>query len=411
MRPFLEKKIAAKVAPVLGQPLTATGTLPLVAPELTNEGLLQRFQQMGTDFGVFVEQATTIMSRQQSTITTQSGLLQQMATMMEQLTQRLQSIAGNEAVAATMQQLYQTLQQNLAGDKTTAADVLNTKQALQQIQQQLPTFATATDVAAGLLGKANASTVQTISTKLNTTADGLANVQSALPTLATTSALTTATATVQSAVDTQKGRVDALVSTTVPAVQAAIDTQKGRVDTIVTTTVPALQTDIDKRLKRDGDTATAQINGPVADATTAGRTAYPQFNQVLGGINQPVRLAQNVGSTTVALDAYNDPTGLNRMLIPRNINFLMDAMPPTSLLGSITLKVGTTPGGSEVYSKNISTSALSGLLGVLKAPEPPTNTVRITAGSSLYVTVTPSSGTNAGRWTAIVDAVFIPNAS
>ncbi|UOR07155.1 hypothetical protein MUN82_08665 [Hymenobacter aerilatus] len=388
MRPFLEKKIAAQVAPVLGQSLTQSGTLPSVAPEMTNEGL-----------------RTTLLQQ----LATNQDLYQRLLAanqMMVEMGQLVATILGGDHVAASLVQLVNEMDANLKSDKATAADVLLVKNQLTSVLSQLLQKADVADLAA----KANATTVQAISTKLNTTADGLTSVQNTLPTLATTSALTTATSTVQSAVDTQKARVDTLVSTTVPAVQSAIDTQKGRVDTIVTTTVPALQTDVNKRLLREGDTATGQIKGPVADASATGKTAYPRFEQVLGGINQPARIAQNVGSTSVALDPLTDTTGLNRKVMPVNVIFLLSEMPPASLLGSITLKIGTTAGGSDVYSKSVSTSILLGLLNKLTA-ELPTTALQLNPGTILYATATPSSGTNAGKWVAYVLSVFIPNAS
>jgi len=322
MRPFLAKKLAA----ITGQSLAPDGIL-VVPAAITNTELAatQQVQQM---------------------------TMAEMSTQLLNMANLLKTVMGGAVVAQNMQQLYQLIQQDIASDATTAADFM----------------AQVTSVQQALGSKANASTVQSISTKLNTTADGLATVQS------------------------------------------AVDTQKGRVDGLLQTTVPALQTAVESKLSKAGDTATGQIKGPVADATALGKTAYPRFEQVLGGINQPSRIAQNVGSTPVAFDPLTDTTGLNRKVMPVNVIFLLTEMPPTSLLGSVTLKIGTTAGGSEVYSKNVSTSLLSGVLNKLTA-EVPSTALQLNAGSVLYATVTSSGGGSPGKWVAYVLSVFIPNAS
>lgn len=164
-------------------------------------------------------------------------------------------------------------------------------------------------------------------------------------------------------------------------------------------TTQALADGLALKLNKAGDTATGPIMVPVA----ASRMAAPRFEQMFLGINRPIRTKEGVTSTNSALDPYTDTTGLNRRVMPVGIQFAMTTAPAGGLLGSAVLKVGTTPGGSEVYMKTI--GVLTGLLNKVLAVETPTSAVILQPGATLYVTA--SSGT----WIAFVDAVFLPNAS
>lgn len=121
------------------------------APPTTGE-LLIMFRQ-------FVGVVTPLMQQLQAVNDLQALALQTLQQQQAQTVSLLQSVIGGPAVAQSMQQLYTLLQQNIASDQTTAADLLA------QIQQ-----------------KANASTVQGLSNRLG-------SVETALPTLATTTAL------------------------------------------------------------------------------------------------------------------------------------------------------------------------------------------------------------------------------
>ena len=186
-------------------------------------------------------------------------------------------------------------------------------------------------------------------------------------------------------------------------------------NTLKETAMPALQAEVAGKVSKAGDIVTGPLVVPAATATPTGKGAAPRFEQVLGGINSPPRTAQNVGNTPVALDALTDTTGLNRKVLPVTITWLITEAAPSTLLavigGTVVLRVGTTPGGSEVYSKTVSVGLLPGLLGKLAAGnEPPTAAVILNAGTVLYATATPSAGTNPGKWLCFVGSIFLPNA-
>lgn len=227
-------------------------------------------------------------------------------------------------------------------------------------------------------------------------------------TAATVSTLTGQVTSVRNAVNdsatglaTRASATDlASLTTTVAGKALATDltTQKTRIDGLLTTTVPALQADTALRLLRTGDVAT----GPLVVPTASNKQAAPRFEQVFGGINSPRRTMENVTTGTTELVALTDTTGQNRKVLPLSVLFLLTG---TLNLGStVTLKLGTTPGGAELYTKTY--SLLTGLLGKVLAPDLPATATPLPAGQRLYATIT-----GGGQWTCFFDAVFLPTAS
>jgi hypothetical protein len=167
---------------------------------------------------------------------------------------------------------------------------------------------------------------------------------------------------------------------------------------VATNTLAATaNTEANKRLLRSGDTAT----GPIVVPTATNKIAAPRFEQVFGGINSPRRTMENITTGTTELQPLTDTTGQNRKILPIGVLFLLMGNQPS---GTVTVKLGTTPGGAELYTKTY--SLLTGLLGKVLAPDLPASATPLPAGQRLYATVT-----GGGLWTCFFDAVFLPTAS
>lgn len=282
----------------------------------------------------------------------------------------LRSDVDAKATAATVS--------SLTGQVTTLRNIVN------DTTTGLATRAASTDLAAlttTVAGKALAS-------DLTTTNNNVAANTSAIALRATT----TSVAALQASVTQNTTDIATKATTT------ALTTQVSRIDGLVNTTVPALQADTALRLLRTGDTATGLIKGP--DATA--KTAYPTFQQTFGGVNSPRRTIQSITTGTTAMVALTDATGQNRTILPIGIQFLLTGS--QGLLSSVTVKLGTTNGGAELYTKTY--SVLTGLLGKVTTIDQPTTATPLPAGQILYATVV-----GGGVWTVFFDAVFLPTAS
>jgi hypothetical protein len=282
----------------------------------------------------------------------------------------LTSTVAGKADAATVAQQFQTkfeLDQSQTDAIRAAQELLATDngllQGLMAGQTQLGNLVTGLRTDVDL--KAPASTVSTLTGQVTTLRNAVNDTSTGLATKASATDLTT---------------------------------QKGRVDTLVSTTVPALQTDIASRLLRTGDVATGQI----VVATATAKTAAPRFEQVFGGINSPRRTMENITTGTTELQPLTDTTGQNRKILPIGVMFLLTGS--LNLGSNVTVKLGTTPGGAELYSKTY--NLLTGLLGKVLAPDVPTSATPLPAGQRLYATIT-----GGGQWTCFFDAVFLPTAS
>jgi hypothetical protein len=146
------------------------------------------------------------------------------------------------------------------------------------------------------------------------------------------------------------------------------------------------QAQLATKLNRTGDTATGPLMVPAAkDAAAA-----TQLQQTYGGLNAPIRFVTAVGATAVAMQPgpLTDPTPQGRKAKPYNVILTMRTAPAAGLGATIT--VGTTAGGSEVFSKTFLLTALPGLSTVL-APMQPVF-IELPPGTTLYAKAT------AGTW-------------
>jgi len=168
-----------------------------------------------------------------------------------------------------------------------------------------------------------------------------------------------------------------------------------------TTRVATVEADVQTRLLRSGDTATGSIMVP--DATTG--PAAPRFSQTYGGLNSPVRAAYGFGSAAVSLGPgpLTDPTPQGRKAQVIQVFLSMKTAPTLGL--NVTVKVGTTPGGSEVYSKNFLLTALPGLGNLLAGV--PTSIAELPAGTILYASAVNATLANSpGSWDVIVQSYY-----
>ncbi|MBJ6145749.1 hypothetical protein [Hymenobacter sp. BT559] len=145
-------------------------------------------------------------------------------------------------------------------------------------------------------------------------------------------------------------------------------------------------TEVAKRLLKTGDVATGPIMVPKATQDAAA----PRLEQTYGGLNAPIRYATAVGAAAVAMQPgpLTDPTPQGRKAKPYNVILTMRSAPAANLGATIT--IGTTSGGSEVFSKTFLLTALPGLNAVL-APMQPVF-IELPAGTTLYAKAT------AGQW-------------
>lgn len=314
-----------------------------------------------------------------------------LATVRQNLTTLTSTVAGKANAVDVEQQFaanYELDTTQTAAIKA-AQDLLATDggllQNLMAAQTQLGNVVTGLRTDVDL--KAPASTVSTLTGQVTTLRNTVNDGSTGLATKASAADLTTTNSNV--AANTS---AIALRATT-----AALNTQAGRIDGLVTTTVPALQTDISSRLLRTGDTA----SGPIVVPTATNKTAAPRFEQVFGGINSPRRTMENLTTGTSELLPLTDTTGQNRKILPINVLFLLTGNQPA---GAVTVKLGTTSGGAELYTKTY--SLLTGLLGKVLAPDLPASATPLPAGQRLFVTIT-----GGGLWTCFFDAVFLPTAS
>lgn len=300
------------------------------------------------------------------------------------------------------------LQNALPGQISDALTAYNTAMVAPLAQQQATTASAlsvlqgtvttnATAATATLATKASAADLQALTTTvaskalasdLTATNNNVAANTTAINLRATTASVTAMQATV-----TQNTADIATKATT-----AALATERTRIDGLLNTTVPALQADTATRLLRTGDTATGLIKGP--DATA--KTAYPTFQQTFGGVNSPRRTIQNITTGTTPMVALTDTTGQGRTILPIGIQFLLTGS--LNLLSNVTVKLGTTSGGAEIYTKTY--SVLTGLLGKVTTIDQPITANPLPAGTVLYATVV-----GGGVWTCFFDAVFLPTAS
>lgn len=341
------------------------------------------------------------------------------------LTALTTTVAGKAAAAdvTTLQSMVNTNTANIAAattalaDKAASADVA----ALTTVVNGKASTTDLTALATTVAGKALASDLVTTNNNVaaNTTAINLRATTTAVTALQATVTQNTAdiaTKANAAALATQVGRIDALANTTVPALQAAVTqnttdiaarattaalaAQTGRIDALVTTTVPGLQTDINTRLLRTGDTATGSLMVPTASVGAAA----PRFDQTFGGLNSPVRGAYNLGITAVALGPgpLTDPTPQGRKAQVIQVFIAMRAAPTLGV--STTIKIGTTPGGSDIYSKTYALTALPVVNNLLQAV--PTSITELPAGTTLYAQAVNNLGTDGGKWDAIVQSYY-----
>lgn len=108
--------------------------------------------------------------------------------------QLLSAIVGGDEVAASITQLVQELQANLAGDEVTVADMALLKNQQVNILAQLITKPTYSEVTELLTGKANASTVQGLSSSFNAVRDKINDSSTGLDAIRTIAAAAKTTA-------------------------------------------------------------------------------------------------------------------------------------------------------------------------------------------------------------------------
>ena len=227
-------------------------------------------------------------------------------------------------------------------------------------------------LATQLQAKANASTVQQISQSVNT-------LSAAMNGKADTSEVNT----LQASVVQHGNALNNKASTATVNALAATVTQQ--------------TTDIAGKVSKAGDTVTGLLVVPPATH----KLAAPRFEQVFGGINSPRRTMENLTTGTMELAPLTDTTGQNRKILPIGVLFLLTGN--LNLLSTVTVKLGTTSGGAELYTKTY--SLLTGLLGKVLAPDLPASATPLPAGQRLYATVV-----GGGQWTVFFDAVFLPTA-
>lgn len=305
-------------------------------------------------------------------------------------------IAANVTVLAT---------KALATDVTALATVVGTKATqadLTSLSTTVAGKATSTTVAA-LAGVVDTKASATDLSSLATTVAGKALASDLIATNNTVAANTTAInlrATTASVTALQTAVTQNTTDIAARATTAALAVQTGRVDGLLNTTVPALQADTAQRLLRAGDTSTGPQMQPVA--TLGG--AAPRFDQTFGGLNSPVRGAYNLGTTAVALGPgpLTDPTPQGRKAQVIQVFIAMRTAPVLGV--STTIKVGTTPGGSDIYTKTYALSALPALNNLLQAV--PTSIAELPAGTVLYAQAVNNLGTDGGKWDAIVQSYY-----
>jgi hypothetical protein len=376
---YLAETHAAAVADTKGATVVEPdGTL--VAPPTTGELMMW--------FKAYQQQASAFLVQLESTVKQQAATITSQASIIVELTDKVKEKASANTLADLRQRLA-TLGSAVEGK----ADTVYVEQQFAANYELDTTQSSAIKAAQELL-----TTDGGLLTNLMSAHTAMSNQLSALrgdvdlkAPAATVSALTGQVTTLRNTV------TDASTGLATKASTTDLGTQKTRIDGLLTTTVPALQTDIASRLSRSGDTAT----GPIVVPTATNKIAAPRFEQVFGGINSPRRTMENISTGTTELQPLTDTTGQNRKILPIGVLFLLMGNQPS---GSVTVKLGTTAGGAELYTKTY--SLLTGLLGKVLAPDLPASATPLPAGQRLYATV--SGG---GQWTCFFDAVFLPTAS
>lgn len=149
------------------------------------------------------------------------------------------------------------------------------------------------------------------------------------------------------------------LSTTVGTKASASDVtaQKGRIDLLVNSTVPGLQTDIGNRLRKDQADATPY---PLAVPVATGMDKAVQKSELVGGIQRPYRVFQNVGATPVGayvrsgqVAAVSDGLALGQVYALTTVRLKTVAAP---LVASI---VKVYANGTEVYSTTVALATIA----------------------------------------------------
>jgi hypothetical protein len=352
----------------------------IVEPPTTAELMMwfKGYQQQATDF---LDQLQNTVAQQAATITSQASTIVEMA----------ESVKG-KASANTLADLRQRLS-TLGSAVEGKADTTYVEQQFAANYELDATQSNAIKAAQELLASDGGllTSLMSAQTVMSNQLGALRGDVDLKAPAATVSALTGQVTTLRNTV------TDASTGLATKASTTDLGAQKTRIDGLLTTTLPALQTDVSSRLLRSGDTAT----GPIVVPTATNKIAAPRFEQVFGGINSPRRTMENITTGTTELQPLTDTTGQNRKILPIGVLFLLMGNQPS---GSVTVKLGTTPGGAELYTKTY--SLLSGLLGKVLAPDLPASATPLPAGQRLFATVT-----GGGQWTCFFDAVFLPTAS
>lgn len=266
-----------------------------------------------------------------------------------------------QTIPASIQQAKQDVKAELLGGAGAAYDTL----------QELATL----DLNTNSLAQSLAVRLGSVEGLVNNTTTGVAALNTALGTKALASDLTT-------------------TNNNVAANTAAISLRA------TTTALATVSADVQTRLLKTGDTATGSIMVPNATVNAAA----PRFDQTFGGLNSPVRGAYNFGTAATALGPgpLTDPTPQGRKAQVIQVFLAMRTAPTLGV--STTIKIGTTPGGSEVYSKTYTLTALPLLGNLLQSV--PSSIAELPAGTILYAQAVNNLGTDGGKWDAIVQSYY-----
>lgn len=294
------------------------------------------------DMLAFFEGLRTDLTATQQTAAQLRDLVGQQGELIGQLTDLLRGKASADSVAAVRQRLG-VAETALTGKADTAA-VSQQFQAVAGIDSaQAAAISAAQQMLAtdgGILQSLLAKTVNydLLLPALRTDVDAKAAS-------ATVSNLTGQVTTLRNAVN------DPATGLSTRAATADLATQTGRVDTLVTTTVPTLTTAIGNRLRKDqADTTTFPLGVPIA----AGMDKAVQKSELVGGIQRPYRVFQNVAATPVGAYVRTgqaaqvvDTLGLGQVLALTAVRIKPTVAP---LLASV---IKLYSNGVEVYSATV----------------------------------------------------------
>lgn len=275
-----------------------------------------------------------------------SQSLAQQLTTIGQLTAVLTTKASASSVA--------DVRQNLTGLATTVAGKADTTYVDGQVQTISGLDAKQTADIQGLLKTLSdeAPITQSILSRLGTQETATSTLQANASTYALASTVSNLTGQVTAVRNTQNDSSTGLVAT-----KAIADAAAATLSTLTTTTLPGLKTDIGNRLRKDQADATTY---PLAVPVAAGMDKAVQKSELVGGIQRPYRVFQNVGATPVGayvrsgqVAAVSDGLGLGQVYALTTVRLKTVTAP---LVASI---VKVYANGTEAYSTTVALATVA----------------------------------------------------